>query len=119
MSAFLHVVDRGELGALIVLDLTAAFDNVDHDILLHRLQQTFGVDGNVHRWFRSYLVGRTQYTFVVVLYGHSSPVCCAVCRRDQFWGCCCSFCKTFNLIQLISHLYADDTKSTAHAILAT
>jgi len=48
----------GLLAALILLDLTAAFDTVDHDILL---QQTFGVDSNAHRWFRSYLVGRTKY----------------------------------------------------------
>jgi len=61
MSGFLQAVDRGELGTLILLDLTAAFDIVDHDILLQRLQLTFGVDGSALRWFRSYLVDRTQY----------------------------------------------------------
>jgi len=48
MSELLQSVDRGEVGALILLDLTAAFDTVDHDIVLQRLQQTFGIDGNVH-----------------------------------------------------------------------
>jgi len=56
----LHI-DRGELGPLILIDLTTAFDTVDHDIMLQRLQQTFGVDGNAHRWVQSYLVGRTPY----------------------------------------------------------
>jgi len=44
----LQAVDRGEVGALILLDLTVAFNTIDHDILLQRLQQTFGIDGNVH-----------------------------------------------------------------------
>jgi len=61
MSELLQAVDRGEVGALILPDLTKAFDAVDHDILLQRLQQTLGIDGNVYRWFRSYLVRRTHY----------------------------------------------------------
>jgi len=48
MSELLQAVNQGELGALIFLDLTAAFDTVDHDILLQRLQQTLGIDGYVH-----------------------------------------------------------------------
>jgi len=60
MSELLQAVDRGEVGALILLDLTAAFNTVDHDILLQGLQQTFGIDGNVHRWFLSYLVSSRQ-----------------------------------------------------------
>jgi len=73
----------GELGALIPLDLTTAFDTVDHDILLQRLQRTFGIDGNVHRWFRSYLVGRTQYVHRGALRSLITRLLW-VCRRDQF-----------------------------------
>jgi len=39
-----------------LLDLTAAFDAFNYGILLQRLQQTLGVDGNAHWWFGSYLV---------------------------------------------------------------
>ena len=43
-----------------MLDLSAAFDTLDHDILINRLAVTFGCSGLVLSWFRSYLSGRTQ-----------------------------------------------------------
>ena len=52
--------DRGELIALSLLDLSAAFDTIDHDLLLSRLTEWFGIDGMVLQWVRSYLTGRSQ-----------------------------------------------------------
>ena len=40
--------------------LSAAFDTVDHDILIHRLQSLLGLRGSAVQWFRSYLRGRSQ-----------------------------------------------------------
>ena len=61
MSDILLAVDRDDFAALVLLDLSADFDTVDHDILLRRLQTSFGIHGVALDWLRSYLVGRTQY----------------------------------------------------------
>jgi len=55
-----RAVDSGKVCALLLLDLSAAFDTVDHSILLTVLKDRFGVQGGVFDWFRSYLTGRTQ-----------------------------------------------------------
>ena len=54
----LVATDRGQVSGLCLLDLTAAFDTVDHELLLHRLDRTFGVRGHAKEWFKSYLTGR-------------------------------------------------------------
>jgi hypothetical protein len=43
-----------------LLDLSAAFDCVDHDILVRRLQSSFGINGSALAWVSSFLEGRTQ-----------------------------------------------------------
>jgi len=62
-SDILQVVDCGNSAALVLLDLSAAFDTVDHEILLQRLRVTFGNHDTVHRWFQSYLLGQMQYVW--------------------------------------------------------
>jgi len=48
------------LSSLILLDLNAAFDTVDHQLLLAVLAKRFSVDSTALSWFQSYLTNRTQ-----------------------------------------------------------
>jgi hypothetical protein len=59
LSDILAAVDRGEFAALVLLDLSAAFDTVDHQILFERMRRSFGITDTAHRWFTSYLAGRS------------------------------------------------------------
>ncbi len=59
INDLLLAADSGLLTILVLLDLTAAFDTVSHEILLDRLV-SIGITGTPLSWFRSYLSGRTQ-----------------------------------------------------------
>ena len=62
---------KGKISVLVLLDLSAVFDIIDLEILLHRLHNVFGFGDTVLSWFQLYLENQTQT--VVVHEKHSTP----------------------------------------------
>ena len=62
------------------LDLSAAFDTVEHCILLHRLEKMFRIEGKTLDWFRTYLTGRTQSVVVGDCESHKKVLECSGIR---------------------------------------
>ena len=60
VNDLLFTIDGGDGAMLVLFDLSAAFDTMDHGILIHRLENSFGVAGTALYWVRSYLTDRTQ-----------------------------------------------------------
>ena len=52
-----ETIDNKKYGCGIFIDLHKAFDTVNHDILLKKLEH-YGIRGNALKWFRSYLTNR-------------------------------------------------------------
>ena len=52
-------IDQHGVVILVMLDLSAAFDTINHDILFSRMENTLGITGQALAWFKSYLSGRT------------------------------------------------------------
>ncbi len=103
------------MAGLILLDLSAAFDTIDQNTLMTRLQSEYGIEGAALNWYESYLTGRTQ---TVIIHEHkSSPSLLlygvpqgSVLGPKKF----CSYTKPLDRIIGIHnvgfHMYADDTQ---------
>ena len=65
INYLLLAVDSGQPSILLSLDISAAFDTLDHERLLQRTTGVFGLTGHVREWLRSCMSGRTTYVSVV------------------------------------------------------
>ena len=72
-------VDRGNVYAVVFLDWKKAFDTVDHDILLSKMN-LYGIQEIALDWFRSYLTNRTERCLVN---GSLSRICSLKCGVPQ------------------------------------
>jgi hypothetical protein len=107
--------DRGDLTILVLLDLSAAFDVINHDLLLSRLQYEMGITESALLWFTSYLTDRTQSVCINQSLSKATHLICGV-PQGSVLGPILFAIYTSQLGRIIeSHglsrkLYADDTQ---------
>ena len=78
VSDLISDASNGKHTLLAMLDLSAAFDTVDHTILIQRLSLTFGINETALQWFSSYLSERFQSVHFAGNTSPSTPVLCDV-----------------------------------------
>ena len=110
----LSSMDGGRVKALTLLDLSAAFDIIDHTILLKTLGNWFGVSGKALDWFKSHLTGRSQRIKLGNCLSSRSDLSFVV-SKGSVLGALLFTLYTSPLSSLVSghaiphHLYADDS----------
>ena len=123
VNDLLQASGSGCVSILSLLDLSAAFDTIDHNILITRLRSIFDCSGTVLDWFISYLSCRTQSVFV----GHESTPSVLQCGVLQvsvlgpllFTLYSHSQSTVVCQFGLLCHFFADDSQPQNQVFLLT
>ena len=111
----LRTLDQGGAAILVLLDLSAAFDTIDHSILISRMESVLGVKGSALQWFKSYLLDRKQRIKINDDFSKNQEILWSL-PQGSVLGTLLFLIYIISLAQLIrsyglnNHGYADDTE---------
>ena len=110
-NTILHNIDKGKLTGLAFLDLSQAFDTLDHELLLIKLAD-FGLSKSSVNWFNAYLTNRTQSVIINGMQSDIEPILYGVPQGSVLGPLL--FIMYINDLPSVTkyckvHLYADDT----------
>lgn len=121
-SDILMSADSGKHTVLVLLDLTSAFDTIDHNIMLNKLQDLLGISRSVLKWFSSYLTGRSFRVFINQIMSDTVGLWSGV-PQGSVLGPILFLLYILSLGQIISqfqdvsyHLYADDIQLYCYTV---
>lgn len=114
-SDILLSLDRNKCVYLVLLDLSAAFDTIDHHVFLERLTEDYSIGGSVTEWMESYLTNRTQQITIdgqfsdniSLDYGFPQGSCLGPFGFKLYTKPLTSIAQSYDIN---IHLYADDTQ---------
>ena len=111
-NTILHNIDKGKLAGLAFLDLSKAFDTLDHDLLLTKLAG-LGLSKSSVNWFNAYLTNRTQSVIINGIHCNAEPILYGVPQGSILGPLL--FIMYINDLPTVTkyckvHLYADDTR---------
>ena len=115
LDSILLSSDSGKSTIVISLDLSAAFDTIDHKILLSRLNTSFGISDTTLSWFQSYLTNRTS-SVRIGRHCSSSVTCITGVPQGSVLGpllftvYVCPIASITHLYSIDQQQYADDTQ---------
>ena len=108
-------MDSHNCVVLLLLDLSSAFDTVDHETLIHRLRTTFGIKVKALDWLRSYLTNRSQFVNIDGSKSETHNMTCGVPQGSVldpilyllYTSPLADILRRHNML---FHFYADDTQ---------
>ena len=114
-SDILCAMDKGQCVLLVLLDLSAAFDTIDHELMLSRLEGLFGIKGDALAWVKSYFSGRTQKVVLENCSSKPVPLSTGVPQGSVAGpGTFSAYTQPLGTLvrehNVNLHLYADDTQ---------
>ncbi len=106
-------MDNGEINCVVFLDVRKAFDSINHEILIDKMRNLFGIIGIQLKWFESYLNNRVQQYMINGKLSSQKTITCGV-PQGSILGPLLFLLYVNDMPESLNYstpsLYADDTE---------